>query len=98
MTEALEIVVFRLKAGKDAGFAAANRLVSYWLVRQPGFISRQLARRDDGSWIDVIRWQSRALALAAAERLLAEIGDCEAMQAIDLASIDMSHATVALTA
>jgi len=48
MTETLEIVNFRLKPGTEAGFAAGNRLVSEWLARQPGFVSRCLARRDDG--------------------------------------------------
>jgi len=98
MSEALEIVRFRLKPGKEAGFAAANAEVSEWLKRQPGFVGRQLAVNGDGNWIDLVRWQSRAQAIAAADRLLGEIGDCAAMQAIDPASIDMSHAAVAVTA
>ena len=32
MTEALEVVNFRLKPGTEAGFAAGNRLVSAELV------------------------------------------------------------------
>ena len=59
MTETLEIVNFRLKPGTEAGFAAGNRLVSEWLARQPGFVSRCLARRDDGGWVDIVRGQSR---------------------------------------
>lgn len=98
MSETLEIVGFRLKLGNEAGFAAANAEVSEWLKRQPGFVGRQLAVNGDGSWIDLVRWQSRAQAIAAADRLLGEIGDCAAMQAIDPASIDMSHAAVAVTA
>ncbi|WP_352698521.1 hypothetical protein [Mesorhizobium sp. M0152] len=36
-------------------------------------------------------------ALAAAGRIMAEIGDCDAMQAIDPASVDMRHAMVVLS-
>jgi hypothetical protein len=97
MTETLEIVGFRLKPGTEQGFVAANNLVNDWLARQPGFLNRCLARHHDDNWVDVVRWQSREQALAAAGRILAEIGDCEAMQAIDPASVDMHHAAVALS-
>ncbi|MER9657208.1 hypothetical protein NKJ26_27640 [Mesorhizobium sp. M0152] len=56
MTETLEIVRFRLKPGTEVGFVAANGLVSDWLVRQPGFLGRHLARHDDGGgWIEIVR-------------------------------------------
>ncbi|WP_095084822.1 antibiotic biosynthesis monooxygenase family protein [Mesorhizobium sophorae] len=97
MTETLEIVNFRLKPGTEAGFTAGNRVVSDWLARQPGFVSRCLARRDDGGWVDVVRWRSREQALGAAGRIMAEIGDCEAMRAIDPASVDMGHAELVLS-
>jgi hypothetical protein len=97
MSETLEIVSFRLKPGTEAGFLAGNDLISAWLAGQPGFLSRCLARRDDGGWIDLVRWQSREQALAAAARIMADIGDCEAMQAIDPASVDMGHAAVVLS-
>lgn len=97
MTEALEIVTFRLKPGAEAGFAAANNLVADWLARQPGFVNRCLARRDDGGWVDVVRWRSREQALTAAGRIIAEIGDCEAMRAIDPASVEMGHAAIVIS-
>jgi len=96
MTEALEIVTFRLKPGSEPGFIAGNGLLGDWLARQPGFLSRCLARQDDGVWVDLVRWQSREQALAAAGRIMAEIGDCDAMRAIDPASVDMKHLAVAL--
>lgn len=98
MTETLEIVSFRLKPGTEAGFVAANGLISDWLARQPGFLGRRLARHDDGDgWVDIVRWQGLEQALAAAGRIMAEIGDCDAMQAIDPASVDMRHATSVLS-
>ena len=96
MTEALEIVTFRLKPGSEPGFIAGNGLLGDWLARPPGFLSRCLARQDDGVWVDLVRWQSREQALAAAGRIMAEIGDCDAMRAIDPASVDMKHLAIAL--
>ena len=47
--------------------------------------------------MDIVRWQSMEQARAAADRIMAEIGGSDAVQAIDLASVDMSHAEVALS-
>ncbi|RRI00685.1 hypothetical protein EH240_16790 [Mesorhizobium tamadayense] len=97
MTETLEIVSFRLKPEAEADFVANNGVVTDWLACQPGFLSRHLGKREDGNWIDVVRWRSLEQARAAAERIMAEIGDCEAMQAIEPASVAMSHAAVAVS-
>ncbi|TGT78288.1 hypothetical protein EN802_01195 [bacterium M00.F.Ca.ET.159.01.1.1] len=97
MTETLEIVTFRLKPGTEAGFVASNGLVSDWLARQPGFLSRHLGRREDGTWVDIVRWRSMEQARAAADRIMAEIGDSEALQAIEPASVGMNHAEIALS-
>ncbi|TPO05926.1 hypothetical protein [Mesorhizobium sp. B1-1-5] len=97
MTETLEIVTFRLKPDAEAGFVASNGVITDWLGRQPGFLSRHLGRREDGSWVDVVRWQSMEQAGAAADRIMAEIGGSEAVQAIEPASVDMNHATIALS-
>ncbi|MEI9404323.1 hypothetical protein [Mesorhizobium argentiipisi] len=97
MTETLEIVTFRLKPGTEAGFVANNGIMTDWLAREPGFLSRHLGRREDGSWVDVVRWQSMERAQAAADRIIAEIGDSEAMQAIEPASVAMSHAEIVLS-
>lgn len=97
MAETLEIVTFRLKPGTEAGFVAANGVMTDWLARQPDFLGRHLGRREDGSWVDVVRWQSMEQARAAAARIMAEIGGSEAVQAIEPASVEMSHATVALS-
>jgi len=94
MAETLEIVTFRLKPGTEAGFATNNEVITDWLARQPGFLRRHLGKRDDGTWVDVVRWQSMEQALAAADRIMAEIGDSEAMRAIDPATVDMRHAEV----
>ncbi|RWM34845.1 hypothetical protein [Mesorhizobium sp.] len=97
MAETLEIVSFRLKPDAAADFIAQNGVVTDWLAGQPCFLSRHLGEREDGSWVDVVRWRSLEQAQAAAQRIMAEIGDCEAMRAIEPASVAMSHAQVALS-
>jgi hypothetical protein len=47
--------------------------------------------------VDVVRWLSLEQAQAAADHIMAEIGDSEAVQAIEPASVAMSHAEVALS-
>ena len=47
--------------------------------------------------MDVVRWLSLEQAQAAADHIMAEIGDSEAVQAIEPASVAMSHAEVALS-
>lgn len=97
MAQTLEIVTFRLRVGHEAGFAAANVVVSDWLARQPGFVWRHLAYRKAGDWwVDTVLWESRAAAWTAAEKIMKELGETQAMRAIDPDSIDMSHADVVL--
>jgi len=96
MSHTLEVVTFRLLPDREAGFVAANTVVNDWLARQPGYISRQLARKPDGEWIDVVLWQSNAAAWTAAEKMMKEIGECEAMRAIDPTTMVMRHGAVTL--
>jgi hypothetical protein len=88
MAETLEIVSFRLKPGTEADFVGNNGVVSDWLPRQPGFLSRHLGQREDGSWVDVVRWRSLEQAQEAAQRIVAEI---------EPASVETTHANVALS-
>lgn len=96
MSLTLELVTFRVREAYEANFIVANGVVNDWLSRQPGYISRNLSRTSDGEWIDAILWQSNADAWAAAERIMKEIGECEAMRAIDPETIVMRHAASAL--
>ena len=97
MPQTLEIVTFRLREGHEAGFLAANIEINDWLARQPGFASRHLSYRKSGNWwVDTVLWENRAAAWQAAEKMMREIGETPALRAIDPASIDMSHADVAI--
>ena len=54
-----KLVTFRLREGAEPGFVAANAVVNEWLGRQPGFLSRHLARKPDGEWIDMVMWDEQ---------------------------------------
>jgi hypothetical protein len=57
-TKVLELVVFTLKDGVErADFLDTVGAVSDWLVRQPGFVSRDLAYDGEGDrWVETIWW------------------------------------------
>lgn len=95
--QTLELVTFRTTEIEPERFVAANAEVNNWLRRQPGFVTRHLAAKDDGSWLDVVLWTDREAAMQAAAKLMEEIGKCTAMTAIDPQSIAMSHAAVRMS-
>lgn len=93
----IELVTFRLQKGDTQGFVDANAAINDWLKRQPGFVSRHLAERDDGSYLDIVFWQSHADALAASAKMMEEMAQSEAMTMIDPMGLDMSHGTIRLS-
>jgi len=97
MSPTIELVTFRLARGSGQQFVDANAAVSDWLKRQPGFVSRHLAERDDGSFLDIVFWASHEAALAASARLPEEMGQDETLTMIDPMSIDMSHGSIRLS-
>jgi heme-degrading monooxygenase HmoA len=93
----IELVTFRLQKGDTEGFVDANAAINDWLKRQPGFVSRHLAERDDGTYLDIVFWQSHADALAASAKMMEEMAQSEAMTMIDPMGLDMSHGTIRLS-
>lgn len=93
----VELVTFRLHTDDKQGFLDANAASNDWLKRQPGFVSRHLAERDDTSWLDIVLWQTPADALAASTKMMEEMARSEAMTMIDPMGLDMSHATIRLS-
>jgi len=97
MQQALELVTFRLVRGSGQQFVDANVAINGWLKRQPGFVSRHLAERDDGSFLDIVFWQSHEAALAASGKMMEEMAQDEAMTMIDPMGLEMNHATIRLS-
>lgn len=92
-----EIVSFRALAGIGPEAMQKHAAgIADWLAHQPGFIARTLSLAEDGTWTDHVLWASPAQAMAAGEALMAEPSARAFMEAIDPASVRMSHAPVAL--
>ncbi len=96
MNETIELVTFRLASGDAQSFVAANGMINDWLRKQPGFISRRLGQKSDGSWVDVLLWSSDEAAKTAGGKAMTELGDCPAMAMIAPSEDMMAHASVAL--
>jgi hypothetical protein len=87
MNEAIEVVIFKAKAGvTDSQLQTAALAITPILSAMPGFISRDLGESEDGRYMDVIHWQDLESAETAAEKVMT-IPQCIAF--FDL--IDQSH-------
>ncbi len=91
----LEVVSFRLIQGTtDAAFLAAAHATEAPLRRQPGFLTRQLTRAEDGTWTDHVTWATHGQAMAAAKAMMAEPAFGPFIALIDPASMQMRHDTI----
>lgn len=91
----MELVTFKTIANcTPEAFAAASESVSAWVRTQPGFQSRTLSCDDEGTWFDVVLWDSAEAAQAASTNMMAELGQCEFMALIDPGTIQMQHPKV----
>lgn len=88
----MELVTFKINADcTPEVFAAACEPVNVWVRTQPGFQSRTVSRNDEGTWFDVVLWDSVETAHAAAEKIMADLGPSDFMAMIDSSSIQMQH-------
>src|SRR5919107_4498483 len=94
MPEAIEITTFKLKRGSCAQFVAANADIDEWLRRQPGFLSRRIAEREDGTIVDVLTWASTEDGERAARGVMAEMGHSPVHTMIDQRTVDWTVAPV----
>lgn len=62
-----EVVHSRVSPGaEDAMLALRPRFIAAMRRAVPGLLDARLVRLDDGSWLDIVRWESRAAAEAGA--------------------------------
>lgn len=95
MTEAIEITTFKLAKGCSCDdFIAGNRDVDSWLKQQPGFKSRRIAQRNDGTVVDMLLWVSADDAESAMHRLLDELRDSPVHALIDQRTVSWTVSTV----
>jgi len=93
--QSVELVSFRLTPGtsRDSFLAEARRGEA--LVRsQPGFQARMLTEGPDGTWSDIVTWDSHAAARTAAETLMANPDFLAFCALIDPASVQMTHSAL----
>jgi hypothetical protein len=94
MTEALEITTFKLNGQSCKEFIAANADIDEWLKRQPGFRSRRIAERDDGTIVDMLIWDSAEEGRRAASGIMTEMGHSLVHGMIDQITVDWTVAPV----
>jgi hypothetical protein len=89
----LELVVFRAKDGVSHDqLLSTVDAVSNWALAQPGFISRELAYSPEtNQWIEVIWWQTRADADAAAAIAMTDEACTPMFALIDMESVLFLH-------
>lgn len=92
---AVEIVRFRLIAGvSEDELLAASNIMMKELGSLDGFIDRELLRKDDGSWIDMLHWKDMDYAIRATEEALKLPLCLEYFKLIDESSMEMEHYSV----
>lgn len=98
-SETVEIVFFRLADGvSDEEFLAAAAGVDGWLAETPGYRRRELYSDGDGNWVDTVRWDSKEVALAAAEAIMQQPEGAAFGSKINPDTIFMYHMSAVHTA
>jgi hypothetical protein len=92
-----EVSQFRLGPGTDeqAFLEAAERSQSGFLGRQDGFVGRDLLRAEDGSWMDIVRFESLDAARAAFEAFAGHPDSKPFESMFDPSTVSMSHWSLA---
>jgi hypothetical protein len=88
----IEIVTFKLAAGvSDKAFSKYSDVVSSYISKQKGFISRRLSKAADGTYLDHVTWESLTDATTAMESSMKEASLAPFMQSIDPATVKIDH-------
>lgn len=87
---AIEITTFKLRGHSFETFIAANAEIDAWLQRQPGFRSRRIAEREDGTVVDMLVWDSVADGTDAMHRIMSETAQSAVHEMIDQRTVSWS--------
>jgi hypothetical protein len=95
----VEVSQFRLgpSVGEQAFLEAAEESQSGFLGAQAGFVSRDLLRAEDGSWMDIVRFEDLEAAHAAFQGSSEHPAAKAFEETLDTSSVSMSHWSVART-
>jgi len=89
----IEIVRFKLAVGVDEQtFLRENEQVEReYIPKQPGFISREAARGDDGEWLVVVHWQTEQDADASMNKFMSDPDSQGFVAALDNSTLSMKR-------
>src|SRR6267154_3236363 len=86
-TEGIDITTFKIKGCTFAEFIKANASIDEWLKKQPGFQSRRMAKKEDGTVVDMLIWDSVEEGTDAANRIIAETSDSKVHSLINQGTV-----------
>lgn len=91
----VEFVRFKLAQGAgEAAFLEENKKAQAFVARQPGFVSREIARGEDGGWLVLVRWNSAADADASFSKFVAAEEMKPFMDMLDGSSMEAGRYTL----
>ena len=95
MADTIEIVTIRLREGvSDEAFLAENRkMESEYLSKLQGFLTRDTARADDGSYVVILHWERPEDAQASMDRFEAEPKTQDFTALLDMSTFKMTRYT-----
>ncbi|GAC33149.1 hypothetical protein GPLA_2244 [Paraglaciecola polaris LMG 21857] len=93
--EVIEIATFKLKDGVSyQQFAPLDKAVeTEHVVKQPGFISREAAKGQNGEWLVVVHWESEEAAEASMKSFMNVKAAGDFMSHIDASTMNMKNYT-----
>ena len=72
--EGIEITSFKIRGCTFKEFITANADIDAWLKLQPGFQSRWIAKKEDGTIVDMLIWDTVEDGTTAMQLIVTEMG------------------------
>jgi hypothetical protein len=85
--QGIEITTFKIKGCTFTAFIKANAGIDAWLKKQPGFQSRRIAEKEDGTVVDMLIWDSVEEGTDAMHRIIAETPGSKVHSLIDQGTV-----------
>jgi hypothetical protein len=91
----VEVAQFKLKSSvNESDFLEASQVAQDgFLSKHSGYISRELFKKEDGSWVDMVRWSSMEDAQEAMSKFMGDPSAKKFEEMIDPATVQMMHLT-----
>ncbi|TAI49207.1 hypothetical protein [Flagellimonas allohymeniacidonis] len=91
----MEVVTFKVNPNNtNEQLKQAMEATNQFIKEFDGFVSRNTSMNEEGEFVDVVLWESKAKALKAAEQLMQNPELAKNFALIDPKSIVMNHYTI----